>query len=112
MVRSYFFAEKFILKISYENSVIRRANDRALQRAVKERLQLALRASIFHRRRYSIALAVAREAKETTDIEERTLLLRALQSSQILAQKFDPNRPEESLKELKDKIKSHLPIDL
>lgn len=99
-----FFAEKFTLKIPYENKVIRRANDKALQKAVKERLQLALKASIFHRRRYSVALAVAREAKETTNTEERTSLLKTLQSSQILAQKFDPNRPEESLRELSDKI--------
>lgn len=109
LLEIFFLAERFSLRIPYHNRVINRANDKALQKAIKERLQLALKASIFHRKRYSIALAVVRKAEKTTDMEERTLLLRALQSSQILAQKFDPNRPEESLEELSDKLKSDFP---
>lgn len=73
-------------------------------KTVKERLELALQVARFHRNQYLIVLTKAKKAEGTTNIEERTSLLRALQSSQILAQKFDPNRPEESLQQIIDRL--------
>lgn len=74
-------------------------------KTVKERLELALQVARFHKNRYLIALTKAKKSERVRNPHRRALLLRALQSSQILAQKFDPDKPEESLRQLIDGLR-------
>lgn len=82
-------------------------NEKPLEKEeIQRRLELALKATQFHENRYFVLLSILRRAERIEDRTKRILLLRALQSSQILAQKFDPNAKEESLTELESRIET------
>ncbi len=91
----------FTLQIPFRNS------EELLEiEEVQRRLEFALKTTQFHQNLYFVVLYTLRRAERIDDRAKRILLLRALQSSQILAQKFDPNAKEESLTELESRMET------
>lgn len=96
-----FPTENFTLEIPFRNS------EKPLEiEEVQRRLELVLKATQFHENHYFVVLFTLRRAERIKDREKRNLLLKALQASQILSQKFDPNAEEESLIDLEAKIET------